>query len=103
MILFLLWPALALAFTSEPAKLCHDSADCILVQETYCGEIHAVAMDQLKAWAGWEAKLRAKDEAEKKVCPKGPRPRQMNYQAVCVSGECQAVLRAPPAGAGSKH
>jgi hypothetical protein len=94
-VIFLLLPALAFGFSSAPSRFCKEDAGCLLVQETYCGEIHAVALDQLKAWAGWEAKLRAKAEKEKKACTPGTRPDYHKYKAVCVKGQCEAVLKKP--------
>jgi hypothetical protein len=88
--LLLLLPGLALAFSSGPSRSCRIDPDCVLVQETSCGTIHAVALGQDKAWADWEAKDRARGD---RVCPEGPRPSHRNYDALCRSGQCEAVPR----------
>ena len=89
----LLLPALALAFSSAPTRSCKEDVYCVLVKETHCGEISAVALGQDEAWAKWEAKLREKDVKAGKVCPAGPRPDPRQFEARCLGGECTAVRK----------
>jgi hypothetical protein len=83
------FPALAaLAFSSAPGRHCEMDAGCVLVKETYCGQLSAIALGQGKEWSDWEAKLRAKDEKAGRKCPSGPRPDPRHFAARCESGLC---------------
>lgn len=86
-------PVLALAFSFAPSRSCKEDAYCVLVRETHCGEIGAVALGQDEAWAKWEAKQREKDVKAGKVCPAGERPDPRNFEARCLGGECSAVRK----------
>lgn len=88
-----LLPALAFAFSSAPSRSCDSDTYCVLVRETYCGEVSAIALGHDEAWAKWESKLRAKDEKAGRVCPAGPRSDPRNFEARCQAGECVAVRK----------
>ena len=80
--------ALALAFSSAPGRRCETDAGCVLVKETYCGELRAIALGQDKEWADWEAKLRAQDEKAGRKCSSDSRPDPRRFMARCESGLC---------------
>lgn len=92
-VISLLLPALALAFSSAPSRSCKEDAYCVLVKETYCGGVSAIALGQDEAWAKWEAKLREKDTKAGRVCAAGERPDPRNFEARCLGGECAAVRK----------
>lgn len=87
-------PLLAFAFGGPPARDCREDAYCVLVRETYCGELSAISLGQDEAWAKFEAKARARDESAKRVCPSGARPDPRQYRAGCVNRVC-VVERLP--------
>jgi hypothetical protein len=91
----LLFPALALAFASPPVKYCQQDRDCVLVRHTYCGELMAITSDQDAKFAKWERKQFEKDEAAKRVCPKGGKPDPRLFEAFCgPKGECEMRSKA---------
>ncbi len=95
MSLAVFFPLLALAFSGAPKRECKEDAYCVLVRETFCGKLSAVALGQDKAWADWEAKERAKAMAEKRVCETKDRMDPRRHEARCENGLC--VVKELPA------
>ena len=90
---WLLFPALALAFSSAPKRSCTDDVGCVLVKDLACGEIQAVSLGQDEAWAAFQAKQQEARKDKKQECVMPERPDHRDYAAVCQSGECVAVKR----------
>lgn len=89
--IWLLLPAMALAFSSAPKRDCTDDVGCVLVKDIICGNIESVALGQDEAWANLQAKQFETMKEEKHVCPEGDRPDHRDFQASCVNQECVAV------------
>lgn len=94
MIAALLLPALALAFAKAPRKECVASPDCVLVKNTYCGDLQSIALGQDEAWAKWEKKLAAASKEQGQACAPGSRMDPRMFEAICDNGQCAVRAKA---------
>lgn len=71
---------------------CKTSADCVIVQDSYCRLMESVNKDSLSAWEEADNK----PVQPGKTCSSLPYPAKMEeYQAECVQSSCHAVRTKP--------
>jgi hypothetical protein len=92
----LLIPALAMAFARAPSKECTSAPECVLVKNTYCGDLQSITLGQDAKWADWEKKLAEASRADKVVCKPGARMDPRMFEPFCDNGQCAVRAKERP-------